>query len=93
MVSSTIRASCSCDRSVAGLELARQRVRLYLDGSTLDKSAVSSSGVVPATTPFFCKRNAMIFVELMAETEPGARTSASPCARLTTESRPSCRHN
>ena len=44
----------------------------YSAGSALDRSAVSSSGVVPAGTPFFCKRNAMILMEFLADTDPGA---------------------
>ena len=44
----------------------------YFAGSAFDKSAVSLSGVLPAGTPFFCRRNAMILVEFLAETEPGA---------------------
>src|SRR5271155_280873 len=51
----------------------------YLDGSTLERSAVSSSGVLPAGTPFCCNKNAMILVEFLAETEPGAIIGISVC--------------
>src|SRR5277367_3108027 len=51
----------------------------YFAGSTLDRSAVSSSGVLPAGMPFCCNRNAMILTEFLAETEPGAIMGISVC--------------
>ena len=44
----------------------------YFAGSALDRSTVSSSGVVPAGTPFFCNKNAMMLIEFLAGTESGA---------------------
>ena len=51
----------------------------YFAGSALVKSVVSSSGVLPAGTPFFCNRNAMISTDLFAETEPGADIGIVVC--------------
>ena len=70
-------------RFMAGLELlspARSEAFDYLfEGSTLDKSVVSLSGVEPASTPFFSKRNAMMSTEFLAETEPGADIGICVC--------------
>src|SRR6202007_1645133 len=51
----------------------------YFAGSALDKSTVSLSGMLPAGTPFFCKRNAMISTDVLAETEPGADIGIVVC--------------
>jgi hypothetical protein len=68
---------------VAGLELLRpahsEAFDYLFDGSALDKSTVSLSGVEPASTPFFSKRNAMMSIEFLAETEPGADIGICVC--------------
>src|SRR5580692_8125202 len=72
-------------RFVEGLALALLRSAhsgafdYRFDGSTLDKSVVSLSGVEPASTPFFSNRNAMMSIEFLAETDPGADIGICVC--------------
>jgi hypothetical protein len=69
-------------RFVHGFELPRSAHLAafhYFDGRALDKSAASLSGVELAGTPFFCKRNAMMSIEFLAGTEPGADIGICVC--------------
>jgi hypothetical protein len=38
----------------------------FFEGRAFDKSTVSSSGVAPAGTPFFCNRKAIMLMEFFA---------------------------
>ena len=54
-------------------------MRHYFEGRTFDKSTVSSRGVAPAGTPFFCNRKAIMLTEVFAGTESGAIIGICVC--------------
>jgi hypothetical protein len=71
----TQRGLAFCGRTCAACELLSTMWNTsghYFEGKTFAKSTVSSSGVAPEGTPFFCNRKAMMFTEFVAATEPGA---------------------
>jgi hypothetical protein len=56
-----------------------KRMRHYFEGRAFDKSTVSSSGMAPVGTPFFCNRKAIMLMEFIAGTEFGAIIGISVC--------------
>jgi hypothetical protein len=47
-------------------------MRRYFEGRAFDKSTVSSSGLAPAGTPFFCNIKAIMLTEFFVGIEFGA---------------------